>query len=128
MNAGTPATCWRQSKRKLNGWCGTPFQGRPRDGWVVDIGTVKRFWNAVAHVVTYGFYVVMWVVFGFFIWVAITQSWVSKEGAETNSDVLWNGFLLIAAFGLSRFAVKGFTDWSKPTRDRLYEERVALDE
>ena len=84
---------------------------------------MARSWALAALILTYGLYVVMWLAFLIFLLLGGTA--LAIGGAVEDMalpQVAWNAGLLAAGVGLLYMAVLGFTEWSRPRRERVIDE------
>ena len=84
---------------------------------------MARSWALAALILTYGFYVVMWLAFIVFVLLGGTALAVGGALEDMSlPQVAWNAGLLAAGVGLLYMAVMGFIGWSRPRRERVFDE------
>ena len=83
---------------------------------------MTRLRVVVAYIVTYGFYVVMWLAFVSFLLLGGSALAIGGPLDELPlRQVIWNAGVLATGTGLLYLAAVGFVEWSRPRRERLWE-------
>ena len=81
---------------------------------------MHRLRAVIAYVVTYAFYMVMWLAFISFLLLGGTA--LAIDGALNElplRHVIWNAGVLATGTGLLYLAAVGFVEWSRPRREQL---------